>query len=78
MSVGFDWDRSDERELQNTFGVGCDDLFSHFIDAKKQAEVMGYQQFGLNSLARLMFDFEVAHPNNVQFFSITLRAFCDT
>ena len=70
IAVGFDWDHSDERKLQYTYGVGRDDLFNHFIDVKKQAEEMGYHQFGVKSLARLMFDFDASHPKNVSFYHL--------
>lgn len=65
MGVGFDWDSNDERKLQKAYQLGRSDLFHHFIDVKKQAEVLGYYDFGVASLSLQLLDFEPPRPVSV-------------
>ena len=65
MGVGFDWDRSDKRKMYDTYGIGSDDIFVHFIDLKCLAEGMGYYNFGLRSLSNWLLDFDLPHPQYV-------------
>ena len=57
MGVGFAWDNSDERKLKDSFGIGRTDLFTHFVDVRIQAELLGYHG-GVSSLAKLLLGFE--------------------
>ena len=65
MGVGFAWDMSDERKMQNSFDIGRRDLFSHFVDLKPLAEKMGYYEVGINSLARFTLGFEPPKSQHV-------------
>ena len=59
IGVGFSWDNSDERKMIGSFNTGRKDLFTHFIDVKVQAEMMGYHNVGVNKLSQLLLGF---HP----------------
>ncbi len=66
--MGFDWDINKEQKLQKAYKIGRADLFHHFIDVKKQAEVMGYYDFSLQSLSLQLLDFEPPRPESVRLF----------
>ena len=57
VGVGFAWDNSDELKLKDSFGIGRTDLFTHFVDVRLQAELLGYHG-GLSSLAKLLLGFD--------------------
>ena len=67
--MGFDWDTNTEQKLQKAYKLGRADLFHHFIDVKKQAEVMGYYDFSLQSLSLQLLDFEPPRPESVSLFA---------
>lgn len=63
VGVGFAWDNSDERKLQDSFGLGRRDLFTHFVDVRIQAELMGYHG-SVSSLAKLLLGFPGTGQSN--------------
>ena len=40
--------------MQNTFGLGRQDLFSNFLDLQSVSEALGYQGTGLASLTQMV------------------------
>ena len=58
VGVGLNWDGADELKMLDSFELGRHDLFSHFVDIKQQAEVLGYQYAGLSNLAQRLLRFE--------------------
>jgi len=53
-----DWDYNDEKKMLYSFDKGREDLFSHFVDVKFQAEKLGYYNVGVSSLAKLIWDYK--------------------
>lgn len=52
--IAFGWSKSDNRKLQQSFGMGRRDLFAQFIDLKKQAESMGCPADSLNLFTKIL------------------------
>lgn len=58
VGVGFSWGAGDEKKMRDSFGLGCRDLFTHFVDVRTQAEVLGYHGFSVGSLAKQVLGFQ--------------------
>ena len=74
VGVGFGWDGSDELKMLDSFDMGRHDLFSHFLDLRKQAEIMGYHNCSLARLAELVLGFQPPHSKSV---SLQCHHTCD-
>lgn len=57
IGVGFSWSTCDENKMLDSFDLGSHDLFSHFLDLQLQAEIMGYHNYSLSSLAGQLLGF---------------------
>lgn len=52
--LGYAWGSADEKKMQNTFGMGREDLFTNFLDLQSVSESLGYQGTGLASLTHMV------------------------
>lgn len=69
--IGFGWDDSNEQKMLDCCGMGRRQLFCEFIDMKKQAEVLGYYDCSLASLAERLLGFRP--PSSTQAINFSCR-----
>lgn len=64
--VGFSWDSADEKKFRQTFHVGRS-IMRRFIDLQAVASMLGYQNYGLNSLSRQVMGLTMGKSKKVMF-----------
>ena len=76
--MGFSWDHSDEVKMQESYGLGREDIFPNFVDVRVQAEIMGYHNIGLRALSKILLGFEPPKSQLVSLPRQTLLKHCQS